>query len=275
MTKVNRTFPDAVYQALEWTVGDIDAPEVAYTAEAGKPVVKLNVGKDSWMKTAQDLSIYYDESVIGQAMANVLTRLCQGKNYDGICTYRHNIWGSLNHPIDLSDDSSAFSVFGMLRDFPETHPVIMSIMDSLITAMQMSDQLKKKNLGQIHVWFEYVENKDANSAFWEESYEDGQPLDGFAASQGISWYDHDWFEGEGFDAKEKIFTAYYSFQPSTRKILIDKSLAAFEAGLTGYVSFMERDPKNYYFNTPRSYTGDGFRLDYIGSYKPDDRFLYG
>lgn len=116
----------------------------------------------------------------------------------------------------------------------------------------------------VEVWLGLAKNKTTYRAFLKEQYkDDNQPISPFAASQGETFYDHDFLEtefcGEGMSVSDSLYSVSYG-----------SSFAGQVAEAAGDVRF------NFFilsysedFSAPKSAQSDGIELTYIGRFEFD------
>jgi hypothetical protein len=118
-----------------------------------------------------------------------------------------------------------------------------------------------------HFWVGKFENQSLFDQFFEESYSenDEDSISKFAESQDETWIDHDFlemgFENLNLPLREKF--ANYSYA--------DRWIAEFEKkvqekGISeiNTILMCNEDKDNIQINSPKSFSGDGYRLEYLG-----------
>ncbi len=117
----------------------------------------------------------------------------------------------------------------------------------------------------INVWLGKAENKRRYSAFLKEQYgDDSRPISEFAASQGETFYDHDFVESE-FNAKwrtldDALLALSHSASYASE---LRAKVKTFDHNFT--LATFEDDFKN-----PTSYQATGIQIDFLGSFEYDD-----
>jgi Immunity protein 22 len=116
----------------------------------------------------------------------------------------------------------------------------------------------------ITVWLGKAENKRRYTSFLKEQYrDDSKPISEFAASQGETFYDHDFVESE-FNAKWKTLDDALLALSHSASYAAELRAKVEAFGYNFTLATLRED-----FAEPRSYESDGLKLDYLGSFEYD------
>lgn len=117
---------------------------------------------------------------------------------------------------------------------------------------------------QVDVWLGRSADAKAFEAFFEESYGEGdEPTSPFAASQGVTFYDHDFIDRVRADAFSSLDDAFSGLSYGSSFIEeVRAKLGEFDYNLV--VACYSDD-----FSAPRSASGEGIELEYVGRFAFD------
>ena len=119
---------------------------------------------------------------------------------------------------------------------------------------------------QVQIWIGRFESTAPKDYFAAQYTEDDAPINQFAAEQGEHYFDYDWVEISYFDFEKadevRSFVDGHSF---SEQYINDVCKRAESLGLLEINVFVVCI-KQGEFDSPRSASGDGYRLEYIGSF---------
>jgi hypothetical protein len=118
-----------------------------------------------------------------------------------------------------------------------------------------------------HIWLGQFSREVLD--YFEEHYRDrgdDDPLSQFAGEQGETWYDHDWVEISCLYELQSVRSLVdgHSYSASYLDLVLAK---AAELGITEVNVFILADKGE--FSRPRSVSGTGYRLWYLGEFTCD------
>jgi len=128
--------------------------------------------------------------------------------------------------------------------------------DSIIYSPQMQ---------QIHIWIGTCKSEDMLDSFFEEIYDeedDDLPINKFATSQDVVFYDHDWVE-RSFSSNCSIRDLIHPHSYSVN-YLEDALARASKFGIETANTFIMADVND--FNTPKTIKRKEMSLSYIGTF---------
>lgn len=125
--------------------------------------------------------------------------------------------------------------------------------------------MSKKRTAQI--WIGIFEDNAPEDYFVEMySDDDDAPLNQFAKEQGETFYDHDWLEVSNVDMSEstdvRSFVSGHSYSDQYVDEVCERARSKGIDSINVFVMCVEEDE----FSNPRSATGDGYRLEYLGEF---------
>jgi len=118
---------------------------------------------------------------------------------------------------------------------------------------------------QIHIWIGICKSEDILDSFFTENYDeedDDLPINEFAASQDVVFYDHDWVE-RSFSSNCSIRDLIHSHSYSV-DYLEDTLVRVNKLGIETANTFIMADVK--LFNTPKTIKRKEMSLSYIGTF---------
>lgn len=123
---------------------------------------------------------------------------------------------------------------------------------------------------RVDVWIGLAKNKSVYRAFMKEQYkDDSKPISAFGASQGESFYDHDFLEsefcGEGMTIKDAFYAVSYCSS------FIDQVVEKVDnTPFNFFIAFFADD-----FSHPKSAVAEGIELTYLGRFDFDPNATVG
>jgi Immunity protein 22 len=120
----------------------------------------------------------------------------------------------------------------------------------------------------VDIWVGNFKSKRAFNSFTKEHYgEDDQPINQFAASQGETFYDHDFTEIEHFGKNLRLAPIIEPLSDSNSFLSSVLSEAHRTGGLALNCVFADYDQQ---FENPVSVEGEGFSIVYMGRFEFSD-----
>ncbi len=116
----------------------------------------------------------------------------------------------------------------------------------------------------VDVWLGRVDDQAAYEDFFAESYgDDDGPISPFAASQGVTFYDHEFIERRRTDSFLSLDEAFEGISFGSSFVEeVRAQIGAFDYNLV--VACYSDD-----FSSPRSASGEGVELAYVGRFTYD------
>lgn len=143
-----------------------------------------------------------------------------------------------------------------------------------------ADDLLWEDNERAHQWVGYFPSEKRFLKFMEETYNDDDevPLSEFAASQGTTWYDHDWLEFSYEPEKsieQYLNGADWKYGDGEAERLIKLATDTHMKKINTYITFYEYSKNVRDEGCPgqNSFKGKDFELIYLGRYKPHQVLL--
>jgi len=143
-----------------------------------------------------------------------------------------------------------------------------------------ADDLLWANNERSHHWVGYFPSQERFSRFMEESYSDDDdvPMNEFCASQGTTWYDHDWI-GASYEPEKSVEDYFnetsWAYGEGENTRLLELALQTGMKVINTYITFYEYSKyvKDEGCPGPRSFSGVDYELVYLGRYRPHKDLL--
>lgn len=219
-----------------------------------------------------------------QASASLLAKNIIGQKHSTLCAVHTMLWLLLKRG-DPVWEGSAFHELNTFAGYTkrlELHDDILLPFETAICAMHNSGKLQKQPYGKVHVWFGKFDTKLRYQNFILEQYNeigDDVPLNEFAASQGETWYDHDWLECQFFENdnwQDKFFYVGSPLQVRSVSEIVSKAKNLTGIDYNAFFSYIEPHctPNTTEFSNPTSYKDKNTELLFVGSFEPNASFKY-